>query len=240
MSQDSHRYRLLIVDDSTANIHFLSSILSKEYVVQVSNDGRAAIELASALQPDLILLDIEMPFMNGFELCVQLKERQDTKHIPIIFISAHTEESEEVLGLHLGAVDFIKRPISEPVVKARIKAHLAQRNTALTAQRWRKFVISGWTVDPQTNQLIKDGQVRHLRGKAMELLYLLAQNGSMVVSKDEIIEKVWKGNSYVAETALKATVWTIRQALFEGDESISYIENLPKKGYRLAVPVAWE
>lgn len=122
---------VLIVDDTETNIDVLLDILSDAYEVSVALDGESAIEIAVDDQPDIILLDIMMPGMDGYEVCRRLKRLEETRDIPVIFITAKTEVADEAKGFDLGAVDYITKPISPPIVKVRIKTHvqlkLAQR-----------------------------------------------------------------------------------------------------------------
>lgn len=230
--------RLLIVDDSTANIHFLSTTLAAEYEVHVAINGVDAVRLAKACTPALILLDIEMPGMSGHDLCIVLKEEPETRGIPIIFVTARDQESDEVFGLNLGAVDYITRPFSVPIVKARIKAQI-ERQVVAGKEQWGKFNVGEWMVDPNINTLTRGDETRHLRAKAMSLLVLLAKNAGNAVSKDVLIEKIWEGNKYVGEQAIKSTIWSVRQAFDDSTEAPVYIENIPKKGYRLIPVVTW-
>ncbi|MCG9728291.1 two-component system response regulator [Shewanella sp. Isolate13] len=116
---------ILVVDDTPENIDILVGILGRDYRVKVAIDGPKALALASKTTPDLILLDVMMPGMNGYEVCKRLKQEPLTSHIPVIFVTALTEVADETQGFELGAVDYITKPVSAPVVKARVKTHLA-------------------------------------------------------------------------------------------------------------------
>ncbi|ABV85957.1 two-component system response regulator [Shewanella pealeana] len=116
---------VLVVDDTPENIDILVGILGGDYKVKVAIDGPKALALASKSSPDLILLDVMMPGMNGYEVCKRLKQEPLTNHIPVIFVTALTEVADETQGFELGAVDYITKPVSAPVVKARVKTHLA-------------------------------------------------------------------------------------------------------------------
>lgn len=117
---------VLIVDDTPDNIELLASILKDEYRVRVASTGEKALRIAcSAEPPDLILLDIMMPGMSGLEVCRRLKANPDRRRIPIIFVTAMSSIEDEELGLELGAVDYITKPISPPIVRARVRTHLA-------------------------------------------------------------------------------------------------------------------
>ena len=116
---------VLVVDDTPANLSLMSSLLKDTYKVRVANCGERALEIAqSDTPPDLILLDIMMPGMDGYEVCRRLKEQESTKDIPIIFITAMADVENESLGLALGAVDFIAKPFNKTVVRARIRVHM--------------------------------------------------------------------------------------------------------------------
>ncbi|MBF0188974.1 MAG: hybrid sensor histidine kinase/response regulator, partial [Magnetococcales bacterium] len=117
---------ILIVDDERLNLKILSDLLRHDYATQVAKSGQQALARAKSSQPpDLILLDIVMPEMDGFTVCRRLKEDPETAAIPVIFITSKSEVADEARGLSLGAVDYISKPISAPVVRARIKTHLA-------------------------------------------------------------------------------------------------------------------
>lgn len=118
-------YTVLVVDDTVENLDILSEILKDEYGVKVATNGILALKIAEKTLPDIILLDIMMPGMDGYEVCMKLKNNPLTKQIPVIFISAKNQEVDEITGFALGAVDYITKPISSIITKARIKTHLA-------------------------------------------------------------------------------------------------------------------
>ncbi|MFK4763793.1 diguanylate cyclase [Desulfobaculum sp. SPO524] len=125
MLNTQRRQRVLIVDDSSFNISMLGEALSDDYDVSVATNGTDALSIAeSDPRPDLILLDIIMPGMDGHQVCRELKARPTTQSIPIIFITAMNQEGDETRGLELGAVDYITKPFSIPIVKARVRTHL--------------------------------------------------------------------------------------------------------------------
>ncbi len=121
---------VLVVDDAPANIRVVNEILHATYKVQVATNGAKALELAAAAPgPDLILLDIVMPEMDGYEVCSRLKANAATRDIPVIFLTAQTETTDETRGFDVGAVDYIHKPFSPAVVAARVQTHLALRDT---------------------------------------------------------------------------------------------------------------
>lgn len=117
-------YKILLVDDTEINIDILVDVLGDDYELSVAMDGESALEAVEDELPDLILLDIMMPGIDGYEVCKRLKNNPKTRDVPIIFLSAKTEEGDETKGLKLGAVDYISKPINVPILLARVKTHI--------------------------------------------------------------------------------------------------------------------
>lgn len=131
MSIDTDKQVILLVDDTPANIHIAQAILRDEFKVRVATNGAKALELVKAEpMPALILLDIEMPGMDGYEVCNHLKADPQTRDIPVIFLTAKTESEDETKGFEVGAVDYVHKPFSPMVVKARVRTHLTLRATS--------------------------------------------------------------------------------------------------------------
>lgn len=126
MSDEVIKATILVVDDTPENIEVLAGILSRDYKVKFATSGEKALtQMRSTAPPDLVLLDVMMPGMNGFEVCRQLKADPRTRRIPVIFVTALGEVANEAEGLALGAVDYITKPVSAPIVRARVQTHLA-------------------------------------------------------------------------------------------------------------------
>ncbi len=119
---------VLIVDDTTENIDVLEAILQDDYKIKAATRGKIALRIAEKSQPDIILLDIMMPEMDGYEVCKKLKENPLTAHIPVIFVTAMNEEKDEAKGFTVGAIDYVTKPVSPVIVKARVRTHLALSN----------------------------------------------------------------------------------------------------------------
>ena len=125
MSQPNTRPLILAVDDEASNLQLLRQILQDHYRLLFAKDGARALELARQEQPDLVLLDVMMPGMSGYEVCAALKAHPATASTPVIFVTALTETADEVEGFEAGAVDYITKPVSPPVVRARVRTHLS-------------------------------------------------------------------------------------------------------------------
>lgn len=130
------RPRLLVVDDQATNIQVLYQILSSDYQVLMATSGAQALALCASKQPDLVLLDLVMPDMDGYQVCQRLKSDAATRDIPVIFVTAQTDESAEEKGFDLGAVDFISKPINPRIVRARIKTHLMLKAQSDLLRSW--------------------------------------------------------------------------------------------------------
>ncbi|MBC7858427.1 MAG: response regulator [Burkholderiaceae bacterium] len=163
----NERPTILVVDDTPANLSLLSNLLKEHYRIKVANNGPKALELAAAAPPDLVLLDIMMPEMDGYEVCRRLKAGAATRQVPVIFLTAKTETEDEERGFAVGAVDFIHKPISPPIVAARVKTHLE-------IQAWRTFLQdqNAW-LQRQVEQRLSD--INHLQDASICVMVSLAE-----------------------------------------------------------------
>ncbi len=135
-SQPLARPRLLMVDDQPTNIQVLYQAFATDHQVFIASSGEQALALCASKHPDLVLLDIEMPGMDGYEVCRRLKADATTRDIPVIFVTAHTDDVTETRGLDAGAVDFISKPINPKVVRARVKTHLTLKAQSDLLRQW--------------------------------------------------------------------------------------------------------
>jgi len=133
---ESRRPRLLVVDDQPINIQALYQAFAADHQVFMATTGEQALALCASHQPDLVLLDVVMPDMDGFEVCQRLKADAATRDIPVIFVTAHTDEAAETRGLDLGAVDFISKPINPKIVRARVRTQLTLKSQADLLRHW--------------------------------------------------------------------------------------------------------
>lgn len=131
-----NRPRLLVVDDQRANIQALYQAFAPDHKVSMATSGEQALALCRSQRPDLVLLDVVMPGMDGFEVCERLKADDATKDIPVIFVTAHHDEEAETRGLDVGATDFISKPINPRIVRARVKTHLTMKRQADLLRQW--------------------------------------------------------------------------------------------------------
>ena len=158
---NSRSATVLVVDDTPTNLSLMSDLLGDLYTVKVATGGARALKIARAdTPPDLILLDIMMPEVDGYEVCRQLQADEKTRNIPIIFLTARNEASDEQLGLELGAVDYITKPISPPIVLARVKNHLALKHLRDLDQRRMVMLNEEKKLLSQEKQLLELEQMK--------------------------------------------------------------------------------
>ena len=150
------RATVLVVDDTPENLALIGSLLKDEYRLKAANQGEKALAIAIDTPPDLILLDVMMPGMDGYEVCRRLKAEAATRDIPVIFLTAKTQVEDEKLGFDLGAVDYIAKPISPSIVRARVKAHLAQKKMAEFLRDQNAFLEQEVTGRTQELHAIQD------------------------------------------------------------------------------------
>ncbi len=173
MQSESSRSSLLLVDDTPANLSVLSELLRDDYRIRVATSGERALQIvASDAPPDLILLDVMMPGMTGYEVCRRLKADPTTRHIPVIFITALDEVDDEMRGLELGGVDYVVKPISPPIVRARVRTHLTlseqSRSLEVAVQQLRAqaAALADWNklleqrVEQQVAEMDRLGRLR--------------------------------------------------------------------------------
>ena len=147
--------RVLIVDDVPANIKVLLPTLQPYYEISIATNGKQALQLAETQKPDLILLDIIMPEMDGYEVCKRLKADEKTRDIPVIFITAKDDESDEMTGLEVGAVDYITKPFSAAIVHARTKTQLGLKNAREEIEKQNKALIEAADLREDVNRIMR-------------------------------------------------------------------------------------
>ncbi|SHI84412.1 response regulator transcription factor [Lutispora thermophila] len=182
------KYKILVVDDDQNIAELIRIYLEKEmYDVKIAYDGKKALEDFYQWTPDLVILDIMIPHMDGYEVCKQIRK---AGNIPIIMLTARGEVIDKVLGLELGADDYIVKPFDPKELLARIKAVLRRvQNNDMVKEE--KLVFPGLTIDKNDYTVTFKGNRLELPPKEMELLYFLASRPNQVFTREQLLEKVW-------------------------------------------------
>jgi two-component system alkaline phosphatase synthesis response regulator PhoP len=219
--------KVLVVDDEKDILDLLSYNLVKEgYDVVVAHNGQQALDKAAG-KPDLILLDLMMPVLDGFETCRRLKNNPATASIPVVFLTARSSEVDEVLGLELGADDYIQKPISPRKLVARVRAVFRRLETsgdhaAVIRAGRLEISRSNYTVRLGTKELV-------LPRKEFEVLALLAANPGKVYSREMLLNAVWGSDVVVVDRTVDVHIRKIREKL---GEDAATIETIKGVGYR--------
>ena len=222
------RIRILLVDDDRQNSEFLRKFLEVEgYEVTYAENGRKGWEAFSAAKPDLVLLDVNMPVMNGFELARLIRERD--LGVLIFFLTDRTEKADRLKGFDLKGNDYIPKPFYPEELIAKIRERFEHRQASLPS----RIVIGQTIFDSNLSTIEFTGTVQHLSARQSEILTILAQHIGQTVERSFLLEHVWGNDSYANSLALNVQITYIRKML-EPDTSISIV-SLKKRGYRLEV-----
>ena len=224
---------ILVVEDEKPILDILQFNLEKEgYKVATAMDGETAVSLALQLNPDLILLDVMLPGMDGFEVCKNVRTRSD---VPIIMLTARGEEVDKILGLEIGADDYITKPFSMRELSARIKANM--RRTAPVEGEQQpssggKIIQSGQLkIDCDRYEVYRDGQPVILTLREFELIKFLAMQPEKVFSRETLLERVWGYEFFGDVRTVDVTVRRLREKVEEDPSAPKYIMTKRGVGY---------
>lgn len=222
---------ILVVDDEAPIQELLKFNLEKEgYTVLVAYDGPSALKIVEEKLPDLVILDVMLPGMDGMEVCNQLRQSPKSRDIPVIMLTAKVEEIDKVLGLELGADDYLTKPFSPRELLARIHARLRRIKPQIQEN---ELVRGDLKMDLDRFKVLVRGEEVELTPKEFELLRVLATHPGKVYSRDELLEHVW-GYEYSGDTrTVDVHVRHLRQKVEKDSSNPEYIETLRGIGYRL-------
>ena len=224
--------KILIVDDEKTIVDILRFNLEKEgYETVLAYDGKMAIERAQQENPDLILLDIMLPYVDGFEVCKTL--RDGGSHVPIIMITAREEENDKIFGLEIGADDYITKPFSMRELLARVKSNI-RRAAAPAPAAADAPQQDGLFVDTNLHRVFKNGTELELTQREYELIKFLVENPGKVVSRQELMSEVWQYDYYGDLRAVDVAVRRLREKLEDNPAEPEYVITKRGAGYYFA------
>mgnify|MGYP005876773503 FL=1 len=227
--------KVLVVDDEQNIVNIIAFNLKKEgYEVLTAGDGEEAVEIVEKHQPDLILLDIMMPKMDGYEACRKIREKYN---IPIIMLTARAEELDKVLGLEMGADDYVTKPFGTRELIARVKANLRRSvvKNEPAVEKGNVLKFGKLEIDLDKFEARKDGKVLELTYREFELLKFLAQNLRQVFSRETLLEKVWGYEYYGDVRTVDVTVRRLREKIEDNPGKPEYIITKRGVGYSFGV-----
>ena len=221
--------KILIVEDEPAMVQGLRDNFEYEgYEVISAGDGAAGLELALNENPDLLVLDVMMPKMSGLDVCKQLKAKKPT--IPIIMLTARGQEIDKVVGLELGADDYVTKPFSIRELMARVKAVLRRVSTQSPASEVYRF--SDVEVNVRSNEVSRSGQPVELSSKEFALLAYFVAHPAETLSRDRLLDAVWGYENYPSTRTVDAHIVHLRQKLEPNPEEPRFILTVHRTGYK--------
>ena len=227
--QTARPSKVLVVDDEVAILQTLRYNLEKNgYVVCVAGDGRQALSVVEIEKPDLILLDIMLPSLDGIEVCREIRRRSN---VPILMLTAKGQEIDKVLGLEIGADDYITKPFSIHEVIARIRAHLRRANAAIHHEH--PPVLSGGDVrlDVGSQSVTKRGAAIDLAPKEFGVLQVLLENKGRVVTRQALLDRVWGFDFYGDQQTVNVHIRWLREKIEDDPNDPKWIHTIRSRGY---------
>ncbi|HUX61561.1 MAG TPA: response regulator transcription factor [Ignavibacteriaceae bacterium] len=220
--------KILLVDDERDIVEFLQyNLIHEGFDVVIAYDGKEALSKISS-KPDLIILDIMMPVLDGYEVCRRIRDTKGFENTPIIFLTAKAGEYDEILGLELGASDYIQKPISPKKLIARVNSNLRKNDDKGEAAK-AKIEIGPLVIDREQYIVYINGKEKIFPRKEFELLYYLANNPGKVFSRDALLKDVWGTDVFVVDRTVDVHIRKIREKL---DKNFDLIETIKGVGYR--------
>ncbi len=220
------KQKILLVDDEQDILDLIGFNLEKEgFEVHTANNGRTGLEIARRVLPDLVLLDVMMPGMDGMETCREIRDDSNLKHVLIAFLTARNEDYSQIAGFDAGADDYISKPIKPRVLVSRVKA-LLRRNVPVEIEA-KEVPAHGIIIDKERYVVFKEGVQLNLPKKEFELLALLTSAPGRVFTRENILASVWGNDVIVGDRTIDVHIRKLREKL--GDENFKTVKGV---GYK--------
>ncbi|MCR5283095.1 MAG: response regulator transcription factor [Lachnospiraceae bacterium] len=227
--------KILIIEDEEEIAELEKDYLEvSDYEVTIENDGKKGLEIALEKEIDLIILDLMLPGMDGFEICKQIRKQ---KNIPIIMVSAKKEDIDKIRGLGMGADDYMTKPFSPSELVARVKAHLTRYDRLVGTNVKQNDIVEirGIKIDKTARRVYVNGEETPFTTKEFDLLTFLAENPNHVYSKDELFRQIWDMESVGDIATVTVHIKKIREKIEYDTSKPQYIETIWGVGYRFKV-----
>lgn len=222
---------ILIAEDDNDIRELIQLHLSKEdYTVFLAEDGRKAIDIFDSNDIDLAVLDIMLPFVDGFNI---LKHIRDTSEIPVIFLTARGNDEDKILGLGLGGDDYMVKPFSPIELTARIQAQLRRYYKYSTGKQNDRIILGYLTLDKTSCEVLKNNVPLELNAKEFKILELLIENPGKVYTKKQIYETIWEDTYYGDDNTIMVHISHIRDKIEEDPKKPQYLKTIRGIGYKM-------
>ena len=222
--------RLLIVEDDKDIVELVRYNLEKEgYQTNVAVDGLTALSTLKKSPPDLVILDLMLPKLPGLEVCREIRRDQSLNRLPILMLTARGEEADRVVGLEMGADDYVTKPFSPRELVARVKALL--RRTEPAGETDKPIEIRGLHIDPASYRVARGGKPVALSTLEFRLLYYLARRPDRVFSRDQLLDAVWGTDRFVTPRSVDVYIRRLREKVESDPEKPEYLKTVRGAGY---------
>ena len=223
---------ILVVDDEPSVVEVVGLYLEREgYRVTVARDGQAALDAVSRDQPDLIVLDLMLPKMDGLEVTRRLRGPGETS-IPIIMLTAKREEMDRILGLELGADDYVVKPFSPQELVSRVKAVLRRVTTSSTVGDLRTLSYGSLSIDPRNRSVVVNGRERSLTALEFDLLHFLVRHPRQVFTRAQLLDQVWGYEYFGDASTVTVHVRRLREKIEDDPSQPRWVQTVWGVGYR--------
>ncbi|MBI5191643.1 MAG: winged helix-turn-helix domain-containing protein [Nitrospirae bacterium] len=224
--------KILVVDDERDLVELLEYNLRKDgYTVVSAGNGLDALKLAASEPPDLVVLDIMLPGMQGLDVMKGLKGKPATQHVPVILLTARSDEFDRVLGLELGADDYVTKPFSPRELIARVKAVLRRSSPAVKQSGQKVIVTGGLRIDLLKHKVYVNDNPVELSPTEFKLIKFLAENRGRVISRESLLDNVWGHDAFVEPRTVDVHVRRLRAKIEDDPEEPVYIKTVRGVGY---------
>jgi phosphate regulon transcriptional regulator PhoB len=225
--------KILVVEDEPDISKLVSYNLAQErFKVLTAEDGEQALKVIQREKPNLVVLDLMLPGLSGMEVCKILRERPETAKLPILMLTAKAGEADRIVGLEMGADDYLAKPFSPREMVARVRAILRRANNAAHAEAPPAYDRGGLKIDFTTYEVFVRGKTVKLTLKEFELLRFLVHNPNRVLSRDQLLDRVWGGETFVTPRTVDVHIRRLRKAIEKDDSKPKWILTLRGVGYK--------
>lgn len=232
---DMYRRKILVVDDEKDIVDLIAFNLEKEgFAVIKTFDGLKVSEMIRRHKPDLVVLDLMLPGIPGLEICRYLRTRQETEYLPVIILTAKGDDVDRVVGLELGADDYITKPFSVRELIARVKAVLRRSRSTRGTEPDLPFNFGGLSINYASYEVRVEGRKVELGAKEMKLLYFLSRHPGRVFSRGQLLEMVWGEETFVEPRTVDVHISRLRAAIEKDKENPEFILTVRGVGYKFA------
>jgi two-component system, OmpR family, alkaline phosphatase synthesis response regulator PhoP len=227
--------KILVTDDEKDIVELISYNLEKEgFSIIKAYDGEAALKLVKLQKPDLLILDLMLPGMSGIDVCKAVRNNPDTAYLPIIMVTAKVDETDKIIGLEIGADDYLTKPFSVKELVARVRAILRRLREKNKQPLREKFSYRGLKIDYASYEITVDGKKAALSPTEIKLLFFFTQHPGRVYTRSQILDHVWDDDTFVTPRTVDVHIKRLRSQIEKDVDNPQYILTVRGVGYKFS------